>query len=549
MNQAYRSKFLLIDDAFLLGVHNLQRKVNQAVKHPEPVMRLDAPWDNPTECFTQLNVLYDGDEKTFKMWYVLLAPADQWSANSSKWAYATSQDGIHWERPLLERIEHNGSKDNNYFTPPLDGFFGSIIIDPSDIASRRYKMLFEGNATDWASFHVPVCLAYSADGIVWDRPTHVNPVLRGLSDGLFVFYYDRDRRKYVLVTRRVPNLPRDVSQYESYDLVNWEDKGRILVPGDDLDPPSLFNLQAFAPFIYEDMYLGMVDVQYSLPGAEMYEVYNKPPADFPDQRMGLVEFQLAYSRDGQQWQRPRDRSAVVPVGGPDDPDAGIIFAPRSAPFTVNGETYLYYTASRPRHSVWDYFKFVEECKRKKDYRSLCCGMLAKMPEDHWVSLDAGSEEGWLLTKPYATPSQLLVNADAEGGSIEAEFLTPYGESIEGFTRADCIGISASGKDQEIKWKGDTNPRDLNEKYRGGLSLKFYLKNAKLYSYSLMEPDPDGTIKRYWDSARWNEAILHRSDNWSGTSNEPAGGLPQPPGTQNSSGTRFGPNPRAEAKWS
>ena len=193
MNQAYRSKFLLIDDAFLLGVHNLQRKVNQAVKHPEPVMRLDAPWDNPTECFTQLNVLYDGDEKTFKMWYVLLAPADQWSANSSKWAYATSQDGIHWERPLLERIEHNGSKDNNYFTPPLDGFFGSIIIDPSDIASRRYKMLFEGNATDWASFHVPVCLAYSADGIVWDRPTHVNPVLRGLSDGLFVFYYDRCR--------------------------------------------------------------------------------------------------------------------------------------------------------------------------------------------------------------------------------------------------------------------------------------------------------------------------------------------------------------------
>ena len=27
------------------------------------------------------------------------------------------------------------------------------------------------------------------------------------------------------------------------------------------------------------------------------------------------------------------------------------------------------------------------------------------------------------------------------------------------------------------------------------------------------------------------------------------GLPQAPGTQNISGTRFGPNPRAKAKWS
>ncbi|MDP7162097.1 MAG: hypothetical protein QF792_01205, partial [Phycisphaerae bacterium] len=70
-----------------------------------------------------------------------------------------------------------------------------------------------------------------------------------------------------------------------------------------------------------------------------------------------------------------------------------------------------------------------------------------------------------------------------------------------------------------------------------------------YSYSLMEPDPDGTINRYWDNARWNEAILHRSDNWGRTSNEPTGGLPQPPSTQHASGVRFGPNPRAEAKWS
>jgi len=176
-------------------------------------------------------------------------------------------------------------------------------------------------------------------------------------------------------------------------------------------------------------------------------------------------------------------------------------------------------------------------------------MLARMPEDHWVSLDAGSKEGWLLTKPDGAPRQLLVNAAAKGGSVEAEFVTPYGQPVEGFTRADCIGISANGKDQEIKWKGNTDPWDLNEEHRGGLCCKFYLKNAKLYSCSLMFPDPDGAAKRYWDNARWNEAILHRSDNWGRRSNDPAIGLPQPPGTQLASGTRFGPNPRADAKWS
>ena len=45
MTDTYRTKILLIDDAFLLEAHNLKRKVNQAVKHPEPVIRLDAPWD------------------------------------------------------------------------------------------------------------------------------------------------------------------------------------------------------------------------------------------------------------------------------------------------------------------------------------------------------------------------------------------------------------------------------------------------------------------------------------------------------------------------
>ena len=533
-------KFLVIDNQDLLEIRNLKRKTNQAIKHPEPVMRLDAPWDNPDQCFNYLNILYDPEEKLFKMWYRLITNADRWMTSNGKWAYATSQDGINWERPILSRIEHNGSTNNNYFVPSLNGFCCSIIIDPSDIPARRYKMLFmisnygEGGALDWANFHVPLCLAYSADGIVWNRPTHVNPVLRGISDIGYVFYYDPNRRKYVLVTRRVPNVPRDVSQYESYDLVNWEDKGRILVPPDELDPPSLFNFQAFAPFTYDDFYLGMLDVQYSLPSAEYYEVSHKPPANWPEQRMGLVEFQLAYSRDGQNWQRPHDRSAVVPAGNPDAPDAGMIFAPMSSPVTVNGDTYIYYTGSRPRHSGWDYFKFVDECRNKGDFRDLCSPMLAKMPEDHWVSLDADNKEGSFLCKPWGPPHEIFTNADAKGGLIEAELVTPYGRVVPDYSRRDCIPVTNNGKNQQIKWKNGKSPwQTIANDHCGGLLVKFYLKTAKLYSYTFTLPDPHGQLENDRLNARWCEHIKHRSDNWNQKSNDPAIGSPPytAPGTE------------------
>jgi len=522
MTDLYRTKVLLIDDASLLEVHNLQRKVNQAVKHPEPVLKHDAPWDQDNERFSYANIVYDRDEKLFKMWYFVWRSESQEAGvivdGGNKLAYATSTDGIHWERPELGLLEVNGSKKNNYVIPEMSIYGGSVIDDPSDIPARRYKMIFSilGREVRWANFHVPLCLAYSADGLHWDQPTHVNPVIRGISDAEFTLFYDPDRRKYQLYTRRVPNLPRDISLYESYDLVNWDDFGRVIVP-DEHDPPEMYNFYNMATFPYEGHVFGMLNTQHTHPVSETYEAFQQSPG-FPNDILGHVDIQLAYSRDGRRWARPLDRSPVIPCGKPGETDFGGAY-PSKCPVVIDGETWIYYTASKYLHCWW------HEWEQKLKDRDICCLMLAKMPEDHWVSLDAGSVEGWLLTKPYATPSQLLVNADAKGGSVEAEFLTPYGRPVEGFTRTDCVGISGNGKDQEIKWKGATNPRDLNEKHRGGLCLKFYLKNAKLYSYSLMEPDPNGTIKRYWDNAHWNKAILHRSDNWGCLSTEPAIGLP------------------------
>jgi hypothetical protein len=525
----HRKRYLVIDDAHILEMGGLQRSVNQAVKRPEPVILTDAPWNGKNDSFNGMNMIYDEEENLFKMWYTVMTYGGELADGPRKLAYATSRDGINFERPELGIIEVNGSKKNNYLTPAFD-VTPAIIKDPSDIPERRYKMIFYLASTEmtWARFHVPLNLAYSSDGIRWERPAHVNPVLRGISDACFNLIYDSDRRKYLLFTRRVPNLPRDISLYESYDLVTWEDKGRVLVPGDEHDPPELYNFYYMAPFRYEDFFLGMVCTQYTDPISETYESFNRSP-DYPNTVLGHVGMQLACSRDGRSWHRPIPRSEVVSWGPEGSQDYGSAY-PCHNPIVRDGETYIYYSAQKQLHSWWHVRELWD---KHKSAQHIGAGMLAKMPEDHWVSLEADSHGGWMLTKPlgFATEekldsgSELLVNADAGGGSIEGELITPFGQVVEGLGRGDCIPVTSDGKDQPLRWKNIQSPGEIIAKHLGGLCLKIYLKNAKLYSYTTYKSDPGSKLAQLWTNSRWSNIIKHKSDNWDRLSTEPARGLP------------------------
>jgi len=521
MKDIYWHKWLLIDDASVLERENLTRRVNPARKHGEPVIRTDAPWDTATDGFSGMNVIYDEEESIFKMWYTVNSYHGGTSDGRRKLAYATSMDGVHWDKPELGLVEHNGSKKNNYILPEFN-VTPAIIKDPSDVEERRYKMIFalQSPEMSWARFHSPLSLAYSHDGIHWECPPHVNPVIRGISDDCFSLYYDTNRRKYLLYTRRVPNLPRDISLYESHDLVNWEDMGRIVVAGDDDDPPQLYNLYYMTPFRYGPFMLSMLSTQWTSPISESYDSYNRSP-DHATTKMGHVDIQLACSRDGRSWQRPLDRSPVIGWGEPGTFDAGGIY-PAHSPVVRNGETWIYYSAQRNVHSWW---AILGEWERKNSVQDASAGGLARMEEDQWVSLDAGTREGHLLTQAMGI-GRFFVTADVNrGGSISAEPVTPFGEPIEGLTRAECIPVTTSGKRQEIRWKHAEASWDMNEKHQGGVCWRIYVQNAKLYSFSIPEPDPDGVISRHWANARWCESIKHKSDNWGRLSTEPAIGLP------------------------
>ena len=146
MSKTCRYKFLVIDSQDILEINRLTRKVNQAVKRPEPVLRMDAPWDQDDERLSYSNIIYDQGEKVFKMWYCVEGSESQgagvWTGGVMKLAYATSLDGIHWQRPELGLVEINGPKKNNYILPEKCMYGATLIDDPSDIPARRYKMIF-----------------------------------------------------------------------------------------------------------------------------------------------------------------------------------------------------------------------------------------------------------------------------------------------------------------------------------------------------------------------------------------------------------------------
>ncbi|PYV13964.1 MAG: hypothetical protein DMG07_13085 [Acidobacteria bacterium] len=461
------------------------------------------------------------------MWY----GTERWKGGAAdgaayKLAYATSADGIRWIKPKLGLFQVGGNSENNFVTPEMEAFNCTIIKDNSDVRARRYKMIFStgGRDPDWARFHSPLSVAYSHDGLRWERPRHVNPVLRGVSDDIWSFFFDPDRRKYLLLTRRVPNAPRDVSQYESFDLVNWEDKGRVLVAGDARDPIDVgTEIYYLSPFRYEDLYLGALNCLYTHPVSETYGSFHRSPG-YPGDRMGLMDIQLAYSRDGRTWTRPTDRSPIVPIGKPGELDQGMVYSALN-PIVRAGDTWIYYTGNRWSHNWWEWLDAYDAQRGIRDIASV---MLARMPEDHFVSLDAGDAEGWFQSKPWGPPSEIFVNADAQGGSIQVELVTPYGEVIPDFGRSECLPITSSGRNQKIQWRSGRQPWDLRSNHRGGISARFYLRHARLYSYTMTLPDPDGKLARDKANARWLEAIKHRSDNWSGKSNDPAPGLPPRP---------------------
>ena len=88
--------------------------------------------------------------------------------------YASSPDGVTWEKPNLGLVDFNGDKQNNIvdLNAPTLWSSAAVLFDPEDAAGgRRYKMAYQA----WVGGELQFCTAFSSDGRRW-RPAALNPV-------------------------------------------------------------------------------------------------------------------------------------------------------------------------------------------------------------------------------------------------------------------------------------------------------------------------------------------------------------------------------------
>lgn len=139
---------LFVDD-FLIEETDLTPEYHKAVKYEgNPVLFPEMPWEkhrNPSATPKSGGVWYDEEEKIFKMWYEAC-----WLYQM---CYATSKDGIHWDRPDLG-LEPGTNKIMLY--PQEPGLFEkdplkalqpdstAFFIDYDAPPEQRYKMSHHG---------------------------------------------------------------------------------------------------------------------------------------------------------------------------------------------------------------------------------------------------------------------------------------------------------------------------------------------------------------------------------------------------------------------
>lgn len=159
----------LLDSRVVAEAVNARLALGQPEKHPaNPVFQADKPWENSLNNLHP-NVIWDEDEHLFKMWYKcvlaekdVIAQMDQPSTvHDVGWylLYATSRDGVKWDKPELRLHHFAGSAANNIVArdcPNAGGFKDMHEADPA----RRHKMVSDGGLGKPQA-------RFSADGIHW----------------------------------------------------------------------------------------------------------------------------------------------------------------------------------------------------------------------------------------------------------------------------------------------------------------------------------------------------------------------------------------------
>ncbi len=435
---------LFLDDYGLAEVKNLLRTMHQPIKRGAVIR---SPQTTKT-IQTRSAPVWDENSQTYKLWVITI--------DDNLWQ---SRDGLNWTP---------GPQTN------MPIMLATIDqLDPNPLRRFKAPLLNEG-------------FAVSPDGANWTKiDTEKVP---SSDEGNFSF--DAQQGLFIHTVKRGGERGRSVAVATSTDFESWNDLG-IVFQADGLDQelgrehiaermaddtlqqnfyndPEVYNIDVYnmGVFRYEDLYLGMPAMYHAVG-----PVPNYPNTD------GFHLIQLVCSRDLKHWQRLGDRQTFI---GPSRLDSGAYdltqLLPPSTAVVRDDELWFYYTGLKWRST----FKYAGTYPngthelipgRDRDGGAIC---LAVLRRDGFVSLDAGEQEGQLLTKRFSMPEgTLYVNADAHDGELYVEVLNSQNEVV-----AVSETLSVDSPRELLRWKTG----DLATLRSQAVGLRFTLSNASVYSY-------------------------------------------------------------------
>ena len=471
---------LFVDQSLVRSVENVWFAPVPARKHrANPLLKNDQPWEGwRLELFG--SVLYDAEEKLFKMWY-LAAPSDYWDDYTT--AYAVSKDGIRWEKPPVGTLAaKNGKAGHNLV---CDAYLGVIKDADDPDPARRYKGVgFHPKTGGYVSY-------VSADGLNWNRYSE-GKVVPGRD--CITFYYDRRAKLYVTqakIEQPIPNLPHKRRAFYlsvSADFKNWSPQKLSFAsdPRDDAgtfgrversrasmdvpDDPSLMRTEFYN--------LGFHQTESgALAFPWVFSVSARARYDRNNQE-GPGEIQMASTRDLLNWERPF-RTPIVPRGSEGEWDSGF-FTTAYETVTVGDEVRLYYSGGNYTHGTPVLYRDqVDGVSTGRGTKYHCWIGLASWQRDRFAAACSGSDGGYLETVPVVfSGGRCEVNAatTGAGGSVVVEIWDAVGARRLDRSRA----ISGDDLRHQARWEGEA---DVAALAGTPVTLRFHLKKARLFAFA------------------------------------------------------------------
>ncbi|MGV3660944.1 MAG: hypothetical protein ACO1TE_12215 [Prosthecobacter sp.] len=464
---------LFADDSGVASSSGVKRTVHPARTRPQPVLEGSVPQEGSRVYLT--GSVYHGEATgLLSMWYA--GHPDLPGGKKPKVAgfrggkgnfvlYATSKDGITWERPALGLHEFQGSKANNII---YDFHSPSVLLDATDPdPARRYKML--GSLT--GAYYS----ATSPDGLTWTGPKE--PIVKS-SDNITLTQDPRTGeylaflRKYPTIIRGYPR--RTVWLARSKDFIAWSKPELVFAPDEQDDAWAAATtgqrteVNNMSVFPHAAGFLGF-------PTIFRVTATDRPASELSHGQSGTdgtLDVQLITSVDGRQWQRTEKREPIIARGAAGGFDGGSIFGVCSTAVHVGDKTWVYYTGISTTHGA------------PMPPKRIAIGR-AEWRRHGFVSLDAGPESARVETQPLRLSiSQLVVNADAAGGELRVGLQEADGRPIAGFSLEECMPLNVDDMRWTPKWGSSATPPTDRP-----LRVVVAMKNSRLFSLSCAQPRP------------------------------------------------------------